>query len=178
MKVERREMQCHRDLTQPQPQNFVKGVRFFHTCIFWAGNLNTRPLFMRSCPPISFVFPVSSCHLISLVHLKIQKIRNIFNFWKMGGFFWETLQLAFLNDLVNSLLAKLEQIREKIQAKQNPQEFFGYHNYVLVQIYINMVKKLWKDSQMRKAVHLVSCHHEVSETFLGPCCWPRSGSRP
>ena len=178
MKVERREMQCHRDLTQPQPQNFVKGVRFFHTCIFWAGNLNTRPLFMRSCPPISFVFPVSSCHLISLDHLKIQQIRNIFNFWKMGVFMGNPVVSIFLMIQLIVLLAKLEQIREKIQAKQNPQEFFGYHNYVLVQIYINMVKKLWKDSQMRKAVHLVSCHHEVSETFLGPCCWPRSGSRP
>ena len=68
------------------------------------------------------------------------------------------------------LLAKFEQIREKIKAKQNPQGFLffslapshlsimiGYHSDVFVKIYTNKVKKIWKDSQMRKEVCLVSC---------------------
>ena len=168
-------MQCYRDLTQPQPQNFIKGVRFFHTCIFWAGNLNNHPLFMSSFPPISYVFPVSSCHLISFNHLKIQQIRNIFNFWKMGVFLGNPVGSIFLMIWFMVLLASLEQIREKIKAKQNPQGFLffslapshlsimiGYHSDVFVKIYTNKVKKYGRTPRCgRRSVQFHVCQRNL-----------------
>ena len=72
MKVERREMQHYRDPTQTQSQNFVKGVRFFYSCTFLAGNTRNRPFLISLSPPVSVVFPISSCRLISMDHLMIQ----------------------------------------------------------------------------------------------------------
>ena len=72
MKLKRRNVALQRPYTHPQSQILVKGVRFFYSCTFWAGNTHTRPFLISLSQPVSVVLPISSCHLTSMDHLMIQ----------------------------------------------------------------------------------------------------------